>query len=525
MCLFNFPNKASGKAFSKGIEEFECGHCPECLQKKSRKWALRCAMEAKVSPGVMVTLTYDTYKVINGKLSEYQENPIDPNMQLSKRDCQLFIKRLRKHFEPLKIKYLLTAERGKKGRAHYHALIFGVQFNDLVRYKKSDRGNWIYKSQTLTKLWSHGICTVDCINLSAKTARYCTKYCSKDSGAEETFMLFSRGIGDQKLLELFNGKSYWIDGREYSIPKQIWQKVIEKRYNCKGYSKYVGKEHLELVEKRVYNKLNKYEKRYSDEAIELLRVKLLKTEERLERAGRRNVKSFNYWVDIYFKRLKEYERVRSTPYHCLRGRVWHRARRQLEQSEEKYNQAKFKREIFENYRDNDPQYISYLEYWKEKNRVAELTRPSVDQRILSLPDNKYRSYKVKAIQAKHKQYHYYFEERLPFKNVEYIENGRKNIEWVPDYDNRYYIKRTDPLPFIPPRSNCQGFLPSRMKEKKDYKEKSFAPLSRHYRANDTAGRRFKNIVDHILYMQAEKERSERIKRGDSMEFLNYKPFH
>lgn len=490
MCLFNFPNKTSGKARIKGIEEFECGHCPECLQKKSRKWALRCAMEVKVSPGVMVTLTYDTYKVINGKLSEYQENPIDPNMQLSKRDCQLFIKRLRKHFEPLKIKYLLTAERGKKGRAHYHALIFGAQFNDLIKYKKSDRGNWIYKSKTLTDIWKNGICTVDCINLSAKTARYCTKYCAKDSGANETFMLFSRGIGDQKLLELFNGKSYWVDGREYSIPKQIWQKVIEKRYNCKGYSKYVGKEHLEIVEKKVYNKLNKYEKRYSDEAIGLKLCKLCKAEEKVIKC--KNPKSLPYWRSKVQKRALEYERARSTPYHCLRDRVWHRARRQLEQSEEQYNQSKFKREIYEKYRDNDPQYISYLEYWKEKNRVAEFTRPSVDERILALPDNKYRTYKAQAIRAK------------------YIQYSNRGVRKYDPYRNCFYYERPSvSRDFIPPRSNCQAFVKPENKIIKKYIEKSFVPLSRHYRTNDTddfsAETKFFCTAQNILYKQKKDE--------------------
>ena len=78
MCLFTFNNKKSIRAKIKGIEKFECGHCPECLQKKSRKWALRCGMQAKTTPGVMVTLTYDTYKVINGKLSTIEENPINP---------------------------------------------------------------------------------------------------------------------------------------------------------------------------------------------------------------------------------------------------------------------------------------------------------------------------------------------------------------------------------------------------------------------------------------------------------------
>ncbi len=75
-----------------------------------------------------------------------------------------------------------------------------------------------------------GICTVDTQNLSAACARYCTKYCAKDARADDTFMLFSRGIGEAGLLRDFNGKSYIIDGREYPIPRQIWEKKICEWY-------------------------------------------------------------------------------------------------------------------------------------------------------------------------------------------------------------------------------------------------------------------------------------------------------
>ena len=146
MCMFTFPNRSSPRALLKGIERFECGGCPECLQKKSRQWALRCGMEARVNVGMMITLTYDTYR--NGVDGE--ENPVDTSLCVQKTHAQRFIKRLRKHFPNKTIKYLLTAEYGKKThRAHYHALIFGVMFNDLRYYKKSKRGNIIYKSPTL----------------------------------------------------------------------------------------------------------------------------------------------------------------------------------------------------------------------------------------------------------------------------------------------------------------------------------------------------------------------------------------
>lgn len=236
MCLFpQTNNDIHSIAYKKGLVEFDCGACPECLAKRSRLWALRACYEARTrkrcgESTCMVTLTYDQYKYNSRGQIIGEEDP-DPTLHVQKRHAQLFIKRLRKYFGNQKIKYLLTAEYGKSThRAHYHAILFGVHFPDLYFYKKSKRGNLIYKSRTLTKLWSHGICTVDAVNVSAQIARYCTKYCAKDSRADDTFMLVSRGIGEEGLLRDFNGKSYWIDGREYPVPKQIWNKVIQAKY-------------------------------------------------------------------------------------------------------------------------------------------------------------------------------------------------------------------------------------------------------------------------------------------------------
>lgn len=417
MCLFPFKNTSSPRALLKGVDHFECGGCPECLQKKSRMWALRAGMESRTyyefvddkrrrykvrQVGMMITLTYDTYK--NG--IDGEENPVDTSLHVSKVHAQRFFKRFRRHFEGnlLPIKYICTAEYGKKShRAHYHALIFGVELDDLRFYKMSKRGNPIYKSKTLEHIWSAdkehngGICTVDCINLSAATARYCTKYCAKDSGVDDTFMLFSRGIGDVELMRCFNGLSYWIDGREYSIPRQIWNKVIEKKYNILGYSRYINEVHREPFERSLYSQIIRNKRRV---------------------------------VDIF----KHYDNVMS--YDFLKA----------------HDRQAVRREIFQSYRDNDYLYKRYLAYWKEKNRVCEITRPCEFDRILALPDDKYRSYKSAAIRAK------------------------------------YSIKNK--FDVIPPRTNTQAFC--RVKDKKVYEEKSFAPFARHYRANDTTAQQFKS---------------------------------
>lgn len=260
MCFFPFNNNdINGIAYKKGVKQFKCGGCPECLAEKSRVWALRACAQAMVQKTCMVTLTYDEYihDTTTGRI--LGERIVD--LGLSKKHCQDFIKRLREYFHRVKgvdkISYIIAAERGTRtNRPHYHAILFGVEFDDLIKYKKSKRGNWIYKSPTLVKLWQHGeICTVDSINVSAKIARYCTKYCAKDTrGADDTFMLFSRGIGREQLLKMFNGKNYIIDGREYPIPRDIWQAYIENKYNIQGFSRYVGKEQCENHLKKIVDK-------------------------------------------------------------------------------------------------------------------------------------------------------------------------------------------------------------------------------------------------------------------------------
>lgn len=456
MCLFNFPNRKSAKAKEKGILEFDCGSCPECLQKKSRLWALRASMESLVSPGVMVTLTYDTYKYLYGKPTA-EENPTDSSIPLSKRDCQLFIKRLRKHFSDVKIKYILTAERGKRtGRAHYHALLFGVVFDDLIKYKKSDRGNWIYKSKTLEKIWQKGICTVDCINLNAKVARYCTKYCCKDAGVDDTFMLFSRGIGNEMLMKKFNGRSYWIEGREYSIPKQVWQQYIESKYNMIGYSRYIPKKHLENAEKKIYHALD-YNERHVPHWKEREAYYNAKIDFRLSNYPKFRKKAREF---AYIKALSSLRRKRDKYSSLINSaelaekNVFKFDLQKLMMTCLSHERGRKRNEYYQYVRDNDVVYKRYLAYWKNKANVYKLTLPDVATRILALPDSKYRSYKTKSIKAFHSK-----------------------------------VKGFD---FIPPRSNCHGFDKYYVKPK--YEEKTFAPLSRHYRANDTISKKYKDEI-------------------------------
>lgn len=233
MCLFPRPNlDTNGIAYKKGVREFDCGACPECLKKRSNIWVLRSVYEAKCHAyNCMITLTYDNFKVANDP--SQGELPVDPTIEVSKRHIQLFIKRLRKWYSSItneKIKYICAAEYGSHThRAHYHLLLFGVRFSDAHFYKKSKRGHNIYMSKTLTDLWSYGICTIDNMNVQSACARYCTKYCSK-MRSPGTFMLFSQSLGLTALRRDFNGLSYWIDGMEYPVPRMVWNDFIMQSY-------------------------------------------------------------------------------------------------------------------------------------------------------------------------------------------------------------------------------------------------------------------------------------------------------
>lgn len=239
MCLLPLPNlNFDSVAYKKGVREFDCGACPECLRKRSNLWALRAVYESRAhSHNCMITLTYDNF-IRDSKGRIVGETDVDPDLKVNQRDVQLFIKRLRKWYSTFSdkpIRYIACAEYGSRThRAHYHLILFGVRFPDLHFYKKSKRGNQIYMSPILSRLWSHGICTVDSVSVRSAVARYCTKYCAK-SRSDETFMLCSHHIGLDGLLRDFNGLNYMIDGREYTIPRVVWEHYITSKY-----SKYRG---------------------------------------------------------------------------------------------------------------------------------------------------------------------------------------------------------------------------------------------------------------------------------------------
>lgn len=125
------------KQLEDGLTSIRCGHCLNCRIRRASGWKLRGLheMQSSFHPTLAVTLTYD-------------QDHLPPNGSLSVRDLQLFLKRLRKATKPFR--YLACGEYGPTtGRAHYHAVLFGVQLPDLYH-----GAHW--GSQTILEAWGNG---------------------------------------------------------------------------------------------------------------------------------------------------------------------------------------------------------------------------------------------------------------------------------------------------------------------------------------------------------------------------------
>lgn len=201
-----------------------CGKCYSCGIDYSRMWASRILLEAQAHLcSCFITLTYsDTFC---------------PD-KLSKRDIQLFIKRLRK--EVGSIRYFLCGEYGEKssidsltghGRPHYHAIIFGYDFPDKEILSKSKSGNMIYRSPLLERLWPFGISSIGL--LTPESAQYVAKYSlkKKTTGFDfGEFVLMSRrpGIGLNGYSEdIWRTDKIYVEGKTYKPPR-YFEKVAQK---------------------------------------------------------------------------------------------------------------------------------------------------------------------------------------------------------------------------------------------------------------------------------------------------------
>lgn len=182
-----------------------CGQCIGCKLERSRQWAVRIMHEVSMhDDNSFLTLTYDAEHLPDRKM-------------LCMRDWQLFMKRLRKFFGTERISFYHCGEYGEEckncgeakracrcgtwestlGRPHYHAVVFGVDFPDKRLRERNARGEPLFESDSLTRLWGNGIAVLGAVTFesAAYVARYC---CSKITGerASEHYRRVDRATGE-----------------------------------------------------------------------------------------------------------------------------------------------------------------------------------------------------------------------------------------------------------------------------------------------------------------------------------------
>lgn len=159
-----------------------CRKCVGCQLDRKDDWATRCLLEAQtygVKKCQFVTFTY-------------RDEDLPEDGELRRRDFQLFMKRLRKWCAKTgrpSPRVFYRGEYGeKKGRCHFHAILFNISFGDLqVLFWRSKRGKKIAHAEVgavpystspvLASIWTHGNVIIAPVTL--ETIKYVANYLDK----------------------------------------------------------------------------------------------------------------------------------------------------------------------------------------------------------------------------------------------------------------------------------------------------------------------------------------------------------
>lgn len=204
------PTKAliEGTSFS-----LPCGGCIGCKIDRSRDWATRCYHEAQMHEfNSFITLTY-------------ANEHLPPDYGIHVKVWQLFMYRLRQFIKPTKVRFFASGEYTDPPayRPHYHALIFGYQFADITHWK-TERGNPIYISKSLQKLWPYGHSTIG--NVTHRSSGYVARYVMKKQN------------GDSDQAVAFYNRVHPITGKVHQVKREFCVQSRRPGLGTTWYHKY-----------------------------------------------------------------------------------------------------------------------------------------------------------------------------------------------------------------------------------------------------------------------------------------------
>lgn len=177
-----------------------CRQCIGCRLQYSAEWATRCIHETKSHYyNTWITLTYNDENLPQ----QYDTGDIHPRTaqpilsgSLNEAHVSKYLRALRKastrekNADAItadtvgKLRYYYAGEYGEQHRRpHYHACLFGIQFNDTTLIKTTELGHKLYESKIMKTLWPYGTHIIG--ELTFQTAAYTARYITKKINGQQ----------------------------------------------------------------------------------------------------------------------------------------------------------------------------------------------------------------------------------------------------------------------------------------------------------------------------------------------------
>lgn len=255
-----------------------CGKCLSCRLENARQTAIRCVHEASMHENnCFITLTYNNENLGSNILdyrhfqkfvkdlryhlmSELLEKLFPRLSQQHQRQLwrSLATDRRKQLYGNIQTSVFCAGEYGDKGRRiHWHALIFNWKPQDALHKYTSDRGDRVFSSDLLNRLWGRGITEFGEVTFAS--AGYCARYAAKKlvhgPDGSHPFEPISRrssknAIGKSWIAKYYkevfdNGFIVLSDGTTCGIPR-YYEKWLKKEQPA-DWTRYVTQKKSEII--------------------------------------------------------------------------------------------------------------------------------------------------------------------------------------------------------------------------------------------------------------------------------------
>lgn len=228
----------------------------------------------------------------------YDDDHLPSDQSLDYSHFQKFMKRLRKEFSPIPIRFYMCGEYGTNlGRPHFHALLFGIDFSDKVVISRPGGRVELYRSAVLERLWPFGYSSIG--EVTFKSAQYVAKYCmQKVTGAvaDGHYSVIDPSSGEvYSRTPEFNHMSLkpgigatWLDKYQSDVYPRDWTIVNGTKVKpAKYYDRRFKKADPDAFEAISYKRELDARKRYEDNTDARLAVKEVVTQARVNQSVRK----------------------------------------------------------------------------------------------------------------------------------------------------------------------------------------------------------------------------------------------